>query len=240
MPPLRTVFRRYEKKYLISSDKKTELLRLIGNRILPDEYGESTVCNIYFDTPDYRLIRASIEKPVFKEKIRVRSYGIPSKESTVFLEIKRKVNGIVYKRREVLSYNEAIDCLCRGKRLAKSSQIINEIEYMKSFYGFLRPVVSLFYDRTAYYGAEDDELRITFDTNIRFRNVELDLSKGDYGKVILDKSQSVMEIKCLGAMPLWLTGLLDELKIYPASFSKYGKSYIDMMLPSIRKQTLKI
>lgn len=236
MPPLKTVFQRYEKKYVITAEQKEKLLFFIGDKIIPDAYGESTVCNIYFDTPDYRMIRNSIEKGAFKEKLRIRSYGIPSAESSVFLEIKRKCKGVVYKRREIMTYNEAVDILCRGKFPSSSSQFINEIKYMKSFYGFIRPVISIFFDRTAYFSVDNNDLRITFDNNIRFRNRELDLSKGDFGTVIFGKDKSVMEIKCIGSMPLWLTGLLDELEIYPSSFSKYGNSYIEMMTQSVEKR----
>ena len=240
MPSFKTVFKRYEKKYVITAEQREKVLSLLGDRIVPDAYGESTVCNIYFDTPDYRMIRHSIEKGVFKEKIRIRSYGVPSAESSVFLEIKRKCKGVVYKRREIMSYGDAVDILCRGKKTSSNSQFLNEIEYMKNFYGFIRPVISIFFDRTAYFAADDDELRITFDNNIRFRNHDLDLSKGDFGKVIFGKDKAIMEIKCIGAMPLWLTGLLDELKIYPSSFSKYGNSYIDMITRPIEKQEVRI
>ena len=112
MENFKMTFARYEKKYVITRSQKAKLLALIGSRLTPDIYGESTVCNIYFDTPDYRLIRASIEKPAFKEKLRIRAYDFPDRDSNVFAEIKRKCDGVVYKRRVAMTYGQAFDYLC--------------------------------------------------------------------------------------------------------------------------------
>lgn len=226
MPKIQTIFKRYEKKYIISENQKQSLLDEIMPYIQPDKFGESTVCNIYFDTPDFRLIRKSIEKPVYKEKLRIRSYGVPTAESYVFVELKKKYKGVVYKRRIKMSYLEAVNYLCR-KIIpeAKNPQIIEEINYFMTFYPRIRPAVSLFYDRTAYYGTQDSELRLTFDKNIRFRFSDFDLAKGSHGEPLLGSNKSILEIKCIGAMPLWLSHALDKHGIYPASYSKYGEAY---------------
>ena len=224
------VFKRLEKKYLISAEQYQALIGLLGDHIVPDKYGKSTINNIYFDTPNYQLIRASIEKPtVYKEKLRIRSYGVPSPDSYVFVELKKKYKGIVYKRRVDMTYDEAIRYLYMHQPPPSPSQVTAEIDSFISFYKGIRPAVSLFYDRMAYYSKDDPELRLTFDTNIRFRNRELDISRGDYGTVILDESQYILEIKCIDAMPLWLTHALDRLKIYPSSYSKYGTAYRYML-----------
>ena len=224
------VFKRLEKKYLISAEQYQGLLTLLGEHIVPDKYGKSTINNIYFDTPSYQLIRASIEKPtVYKEKLRIRSYGVPSPDSYVFVELKKKYKGIVYKRRVDMTYDEAIRYLYMHQPPPSPSQVTAEIDSFIRFYKGLRPAVSLFYDRMAYYSKDDPELRLTFDTNIRFRNRELDISRGDYGTVILDESQYILEIKCIDSMPLWLTHALDRLKIYPSSYSKYGTAYKQML-----------
>ena len=224
------VFKRLEKKYLISAEQYQGLLALLGEHIVPDKYGKSTINNIYFDTPTFQLIRASIEKPtVYKEKLRIRSYGVPTPDSYVFVELKKKYKGIVYKRRVDMTYDEAIRYLYMHQPPPSPSQVTAEIDSFVSFYKGLRPAVSLFYDRMAYYSKDDPELRLTFDTNIRFRNRELDLSRGDYGTVILDESQFILEIKCIDSMPLWLTHALDRLKIYPSSYSKYGTAYKYML-----------
>lgn len=225
MPEFQSIFERYEKKYIITSSQKERLLSHIGELVVPDEYGESTICNLYFDTPDYRLIRASIERPVFKEKLRLRSYGVPNAESNVFVELKKKYKGVVYKRRVNMTYEDAIDILCRRNMPRANGQVLGEIAYFMGHYEGLRPSVSIFCERTAYYSAEDEQLRLTFDRNIRFRNQLLDLSLGSDGTEILDSDLCILEIKSLNSIPLWLSRALDELEIYPRSFSKYGKSY---------------
>lgn len=220
------IFRRYEKKYVVSSAQRNAVVQNLEQYITPDKYGKSTICNIYFDTPDYRLIRASIEKPVYKEKLRIRTYGTPTAKSNAFLELKKKYKGVVYKRRIDMSYEDCVNYALRGKYPdGVDKQILREIDYVFDFYKNLAPAVSLFYDRNAYYAKDDHELRITFDSAVRFRTSDFDLSKGDFGTKITDDDLSIMEIKCLGAMPLWLTHELDRLKIYPSSFSKYAEAY---------------
>ncbi len=231
MPAFTKVFERLEKKYLITAEKREALLEALGERLVPDRFGESTINNIYFDTPDYRLIRASIEKPtVYKEKLRIRCYGHPTAESNAFVELKKKYKGIVYKRRVDMTYLQAVEYLCKKQPPPNPSQVTAEIDSFMSFYKKLRPAVSLFYDRTAYYSEEDPELRLTFDTNIRFRSKEIDIMNGDYGHVLLDESQCILEIKCVHAMPLWLTHELDRLGIFPTSYSKYGNAYKLMLM----------
>ena len=225
MPLYQSVFERYEKKYVITGTQKEKLLAAINGKLVPDEFGESTVCNLYFDTPDYRLIRASMERPVYKEKLRLRSYGIPDENSNVFVELKKKYKGVVYKRRINMTYGEAVDFLCRRNFPRADTQVYGEIAYFMCFYRSLRPTVSIFCDRTAYFSSEDRNVRVTFDRNIRFRNQMLDLSTGSQGVKLLDSGLYVMEVKTLGSVPLWFSSALGELEIYPRAFSKYGKAY---------------
>lgn len=239
MPDFTKVFKRLEKKYLITHDQYEKLLEALSEHLVPDKYGQSTINNIYFDTPDYRLIRASIEKPtVYKEKLRIRSYGEPGHDSNVFVELKKKYKGIVYKRRVDMTYEQAIHYLFMHEPPPAPSQVTAEIDSFLSFYRNLRPAVSLFYDRIAYYSKDDPELRLTFDTNIRFRNKELDLGYGDYGTVILDNNYYILEIKCITSMPLWLTRELDRLRIYPSPYSKYGTAYKLMLSQGVVKLPL--
>lgn len=218
-------FERYEKKYLLDEIQYKEFIKRTGGRIVPDEYGTTTICNIYFDTPDARLIRASLEKPVYKEKLRLRSYGTPGKDGPVFLELKKKYRGIVYKRRESMVLSEAEGYLLRHEAPGVETQVLREIDWFLKYYRDIRPAMYIAYDRIAAYDTQKPELRVTFDWNIRFRNQELDLKKGTWGQQILEEGQQLMEIKIPGAMPVWLCELLDQLCIYPVSFSKYGKAY---------------
>ncbi|MGN1442868.1 MAG: polyphosphate polymerase domain-containing protein [Acutalibacteraceae bacterium] len=236
MSKYKAVFKRYEKKYIVTSSQKEKLVEKMLEYMTPDEYGQSTICNIYFDTPDFRIIRSSIEKPLFKEKLRLRSYGVPEHDSNVFVELKKKYKGVVYKRRVHMSYVDALEFLINGVCPEKvNPQVLNEINYFISVYPGIRPTVSLFYDRTAYYGKTDREFRITFDNNIRFRNKNLDLAKGSEGYSLLDADKSIMEIKCIGSMPLWLTAELDRMEIFPSSFSKYGSAYRVMMSGPVKE-----
>lgn len=239
MVKIQTNFKRCEKKYIITNDKASRLIERIGHRISPDKYGKSTVCNIYFDTPDFRIIRHSMERGVFKEKLRIRSYNCPTAESRVFVELKKKYKGVVYKRRISMKYADAVKYLLRGVRPeGADEQVLNEIDYFKSYYPSLQPRVSLFYDRVAFYSKEDKNLRITFDTNIRFRTKKLDIAQGTEGQAVSGSGESVMEIKCIGAMPLWLTRELTDLEIFPSSFSKYGKAYSVFTSPHTEKLTV--
>lgn len=222
---IKYVFQRTEKKYFLTEKQYNLLLEKTKKRIKADKYGITSISNIYFDTDDNELIRTSIEKPLYKEKLRLRSYGTPdSDESKVFLEIKKKFDGVVYKRRAAMTFRESEDYLNNGIKPSENVQIINEIDYIINHYN-LKPKLFLAYDRIAYNGIEDEELRITFDKNIRSRENDLSLKSGSYGTNLLDSNTYLMEIKANGGMPLWLADLLSELEIYPMSFSKYGNIY---------------
>lgn len=219
-----TVFNRYEKKYMMDTGQFAELVDAVSYRMETDQYGEHTICNIYYDTPDSLLIRRSIEKPRYKEKLRLRSYGVPGPESTVFLEIKKKYNKVVNKRRIPLKLWEAYDYIEKGIRPEKDSQILHEIDFMLERYPLERSLY-LAYDRVAMFDKEDPDFRLTFDKRIRSRRSNVALEKGDAGTLLLPEDIRLMETKILGATPLWFSHILAELKIRPVSFSKYGTIY---------------
>ncbi len=225
MSQCQDVFERYEKKYLLSKEQY-ELFRCrLNGYMTVDHYGQTDICNIYFDTPDYRLIRTSLEKPVYKEKLRLRSYGIPKEEDKVFIELKKKYKGIVYKRRVDMTLNEAKNYLYEKQPIKKSSQIVKEIDWFLSYYKRIEPEMYISYERIALYGNENPNLRVTFDKNILWRKSSLYLEKGIWGNALLESGQRLLEIKIPGAMPMWMADILDELNIYPISFSKYGRAY---------------
>ena len=221
---VQTIFERTEIKYIITLAQREEFLKLISEYIKPDEYGESTVCSLYFDTDSFQLIRNSIEKPTYKEKLRLRSYSTPKGDSNVFLELKKKFKGVVYKRRQTLKYTDAMHYI-KNNKLPNDSQIMKEIDYTMARYNGIRPKMFIGYDRTAFYSKKDHNLRITFDKNIRFRTENLDLAKGNYGEKIIEDNICIMDVKSLNTMPLWLTSALNQLKIFPGSVSKYGTAY---------------
>lgn len=224
---IQTNFKRYEKKYMLTQEQQENLMKQLLPYIKEDKFGRYTICNIYYDTDDWELIRQSIQKPVYKEKLRVRSYGVPGDEDKAFIEIKKKYKGIVYKRRITAQAKDVEPILTDGSsfEIKKSDeQIRNEILWFQSFYR-TQPRIFIGYDRQAFAGIQDSGLRITFDTNIRWRDEELDLRCGDYGQPVLPGEQVLMEIKMPGACPLWLAHILNDSGIYPTSFSKYGTCY---------------
>lgn len=218
-------FKRYEKKYLITEEQYKRLLLRLEGRMIEDKYAHSLINNIYYDTPDFLLIRRSIEKPVYKEKLRVRSYGVPGKTDKVFVEIKKKYKGVVYKRRIHVPLEEATAFLAKEIPCPKPGQIGNEISYFVSYYKGLSPAMFISYERYSLASPTDSVLRITFDRNITWRTTDLDLTKGVYGEKLDLDGRVLMEIKIPDAAPLWLSALLDELEIRPTSISKYGRAY---------------
>lgn len=217
-------FQRMEKKFLLSASQYETLLREFAPYFQIDQYGQHTICNIYFDTSDDLLVRRSIEKPIYKEKLRLRSYGVPDQSATLFLEIKKKYKSEVFKRRAPLSFTEAARFLNTGELPQREDQILKELRYFVQHYQ-PRPHVFLAYDRVAMAGIEDSSLRVTFDKNIRCREDRLNPALGDEGRLILPGDQYLMEIKVPGAYPLWMTHILSREKIYPISYSKYGSFY---------------
>lgn len=226
------IFKRVEKKYHIDTAKKDMLLSLIREYLVTDSHGKSTVCSMYLDTPDRQLIRASIDARTYKEKLRIRSYGVPQKDTKVFFEIKKKYKGVVYKRRVKMTLADAEEYLATGKSPIQS-QIMSEIDYAMRFYRYPKPSMLIAYEREAYFSKGDDGLRITFDKNIRFRENDPDMTAGAHGTKIIDDDKYILEIKTNGGMPLWLSEALDKCKIYPSSFSKYGTAHLITLKNSV-------
>ncbi len=218
------VFERTEEKYIVDGALIEKFVGELKDYLKPDKYGQYTICNIYLDNDDYQMIRTSIEKPAYKEKIRLRSYGCPNANSNVFLEIKKKYKGVVGKRRINIPLWEAENYIEEGIPPSDDSQIFHEIDYLMKFY---RPTPKLYlaYNRTALVGIDHPDLRITFDNRVRSRTDDLYLEHGDKGDLFLDSDMYIMEIKTNNAMPLWLVHTLSELAVYPTSFSKYGQIY---------------
>ena len=230
-------FKRYEKKYMLKETQYNRLRKELNQRMEEDQYGLHTICNIYYDTPDFRMIRKSLEKPVYKEKLRLRSYGVPEKNDPVFLEIKKKFKGIVYKRRVSMTDEKAKGYLNKGMATEIDSQIMHEIDWLVHRYESIQPAVYIAYDRIALFQKENPDLRVTFDQKIRFRTENLDLCGGSYGTEIINKNEILMEVKIPGAVPIWMSELFGKLQIYPVSFSKYGMCYQKYILPSFMQKT---
>ena len=224
-------FKRKEIKYLLSESQYRSLLPELVKYAEVDNYGKTRINNIYFDTESFQLIRTSLDKPVYKEKLRLRTYGNTEDESAAFIEIKKKYKGVVYKRRVASTYDKAIQYLLGQRRLEdeEKSQVTDEIDEFLRHYEGIKPAMVIGYDRIAMAGTINKEFRVTFDTNITWRVSNLDLKHGSYGVEIIHPNEYLMEIKIPDAFPLELSLKLSELEIYPTSFSKYGNGYIDFL-----------
>ncbi len=218
-----TVMKRYELKYLLSG-KQTQFVReALKGRMEIDRYGKTAVSSLYYDTPDLRLVRASMEKPPFKEKIRLRVYGPAAETAPVFLELKRKAYGVVYKRR-IETTIPRVERFFAGKEELCGGQINREITAFRDRYETLAPSCLILCDRTAYF-EPDGDLRLTIDENPRYRTEDLTLTGSMYGLPLLNKGHTIMEVKVQEAIPLWLAKILSEGGICKTSFSKYGEAY---------------
>ncbi len=230
------VFNRYEHKYMLDRKTYEKVIEVMDQHMELDSHNENhkpyTIANIYYDTADDHLIRASLQKPKYKEKLRLRAYGVPKKDSKVFLEIKKKYNGIVNKRRTTLKLKEAYEFVSSGKKPNlkdyMNAQVLEEINYFLKVYD-LKPKLYLAYDRIAYFEKGNPDLRISFDTNIRSRRYDVRLEAGDYGELLLDGDVYLMEVKTSLAKPLWLVHVMTELDIKRTSFSKYGTEFKEMV-----------
>ena len=226
------VFNRYEHKYLLDEETYKKVIEVMDAHMELDKHNQNhepyTIANIYYDTDDDFLIRNSLSKPVYKEKLRLRAYGVPDASTKVFLEIKKKFNGIVNKRRTKLKLSEAYEFVDSGHEPEAAEymnkQVLDEIEYFLHTYS-LKPKLYLAYDRIAYFEKGNPDLRISFDRNIRSRRYNVHLEDGDYGEKLLEDNVYLMEVKTARAKPLWLTEMLTELNIKRRSFSKYGTEF---------------
>ena len=223
------IFERVEIKYLMDKEQYEALMKKLDPYMQVDDYGLSTISSIYYDTENYDVIRTSMEKPVYKEKLRLRAYGTIKTDSTVYLELKKKYDGVVYKRRVALPIKVAADYLEKGiYPIDYDSQILREIDYF-ILMNHPHNGTLIACDRVALFGKEDHELRITFDKNIRTSFNKTNLLETKEEKPVIEDNEYLMEIKVLGSMPLWLTEALNELKIYPHSFSKYAQAMAKYM-----------
>ena len=222
-------FKRYELKYRINGFQRDALLKAIEGHLALDRFGHSSIRNIYYDTDTWRLVRRSIEKPWYKEKLRVRSYGMASDVSPVFVELKKKYERVVYKRRLSLPCQEAMEGLRPESILPakpKDWQIGREIEAFKQFYGpTLAPAMFLTYEREAYFPIDGVDFRLTIDENLLWRMEDIDLRAPVGGQFIIPPDEMILELKTPGSIPMWMVRFLSENKIYQTSFSKYGTAY---------------
>ncbi len=241
-------FERQEIKFLLSGEQYEALGEVIDHYMNPDPYcvdGKTYgIYNVYYDTANDDLIRQSIEKPYYKEKIRLRSYMSPTgPDDRVFLEIKKKIGGIVNKRRVTMTLREAEEYIRNGTYPADNGkyiqrQVLKELDVLLERYP-VTPKQYISYERAAYFGKDDNSFRLTFDKNITARRTEVDLGTESYGEQLISPSSRLMEVKISNSMPMWLAKELAALKIYKISFSKYGRAYQNEIKRKLEKRSIK-
>lgn len=225
---LKKEFERKETKYTMDEQMFQNFQAELAEWMQVDEYGLHTILSLYFDTPDFQMIRHSMEKPAYKEKFRIRSYGVPKNEGTVFLESKKKIAGIVYKRRIPVTYESCRQWLVDTGDFPENSeapQITKELKWLLAQYQQIAPRVMIAYDRLSYFCEDDPGFRVTFDQRIRYRRENLDLQAGSAGSPVAPEIAVLMEVKALGAYPLWFAHLLTKYQLHKSSFSKFALTY---------------
>jgi SPX domain protein involved in polyphosphate accumulation len=223
--PAATYFKRYEQKYILNHSQYNEIAGPLGDFAREDEFGLSTIYSIYYDSDDFRLTRNSMGNSAFKEKLRVRSYGIPAPGDTVYWELKKKLHGLTYKQRIPVVFDEFGRFLDIGAINGTGNYTYRELKWLAETYKPV-PQFMVCYERRAFQGIEDDRLRVTFDTNILWRNEALDFSKGFSGSPLRGENEYIMELKTCGAVPFELSRHLTRLKIFPVVFSKFKTAYL--------------
>lgn len=237
------VFRRYEKKFLLDEATMNRLLPVVREHMEPDKYcvnGRTYhICNLYFDTEGDDVIRESLQHPFYKEKLRLRSYGLPQTEQDpVFLELKKKVNRIVTKRRTKLRYAQAAAFLREGTVPGGADymqrQVLSEIDYYLSHKDVF-PTTLISYDRMAFFDRTDSSFRLTFDSNLRHLRGVQSFVGGREGTLLFPPEFRLMEVKVSNAYPKWFADLLCEQGVRPHSFSKYGVAYKTYLRHEVRE-----
>lgn len=215
-------FKRHEVKYLITINQYINLMNYLSDKVEKDVFYKSTIYNVYYDTDNFELIRKSIEKPIYKEKLRIRSYDKTTLDSSVYVVLKKKYDHIVYKRREKIAYKYVLN---NSFLEGAETQIYKEIKYFNDFYGGLTPKMFLSYEREAYYFKDDKQIRITFDTNIKYRTENVNLLPSISDIKLLPNNLVLMELKVPFSIPYNLAKYLSSEKIFKTPFSKYGTAY---------------
>lgn len=228
---VKTVFKRVEYKYVISKQQYEKIMQLLQDKMVLDDYCQNNqpynIYNIYFDNEYNDVIRHSTSKPYYKEKLRLRSYQLSDEKAKVFLELKKKVDKVVSKRRVIMTFLDAMNFLKTGQygyEYAEKAIILEEIKnHIKKFK--VIPKVFIAYDRMAFFGKEDSEFRVSFDRDIVSRRTNLTFTNRNFERTLLSNNQCLMEVKTNGAMPIWFSKILSELGIFKSSFSKYGNEF---------------
>ena len=233
---LETNFKRIEKKYIVDKEDLDRLLEDLREYLVEDDFPNSSITNIYFDTEDFQVIRDSIAKKNEREKIRMRTYATdPKPSSQVFLELKKKdAQGIGHKFRLATNLGDIQIFMGNGDTVhvpSENKQLVDELSQLRDKYQGLDARMYIFYNRFSLKEKHtikkqpQTKIRITIDQNLTYRDYDVDILSGVYGNKLVGEGKVVMEIKTPGEQPLWLKTILEKHGIEPKSFSKYGTAY---------------
>lgn len=236
---MQTIFSRNEKKYQITQHKAAQLVEAISNKMKPGKYGTYWVQNLFFDTDNWDIIHTSMEKPHYKEKMRLRCYGTPETTDRMFLEFKKKYDGVVYKRRFPIVPAELANYTINEILSRANTQIAKELVYHIQQKGVTEKFY-ISYNRQEFTGVHDEDLRLTIDSNISYRLDSLFFTQPQLDCSALDPNKFLLEIKMPLSIPLWLSHILSDLGIFASSFSKYAACFTDWSTATTKKKVIKI
>jgi hypothetical protein len=235
------LFTRYELKYLITFDT----YRTLADTLIPymqydpfgDKQGRYSIFSLYFDSPDRKIYYETMNRAAFRQKLRLRIYNSASIDDSAYFEVKQKFKNVVNKRRTAIQLSDAYRFIEKRADVsdlenysASNKQVLKEIRSFRDVYR-LAPAVIVGYDRQAFHGIDDTDLRITFDYHLTCRNDNYRLENGMHnGAYFVPPNLVVLEVKVKHSVPLWLTKLLSEFRCPLRSVSKFCTS-VDCVSP---------
>jgi VTC domain len=226
-------FNRYELKYVVKVDKLANIRRSLEGRLEPDRFatnGKYVLTSLYYDSPDLVCFWAKVDGESRRRKVRIRVYESREPlnlESPVYVEIKQRVNRTTQKRRLKATYGEALQ-LCSGVRLdrddVRDQRVADEVFDLAHRFD-LRPTAITSYQREAWEGGWMDRgVRVTFDTDLRSRTSQLDLSSRTAGTTLMPPGLAIVEIKVNERVPGWLVRTVAMHDMRVETISKYCRA----------------
>ncbi|QHF55620.1 MULTISPECIES: polyphosphate polymerase domain-containing protein [Streptococcus] len=220
-------FKRVETKYLISNHQRRQLLSDLGKHMEADDFAQSTITSLYFDTEQFDMIQDSLAKKYGKEKVRLRTYEMESDlDMPAFLEIKQKIDGVGYKYRiKTTPRQAAILMASDADKVVEDKRLASQLEKLHQRYGVIKPSMLIAYKRLSFRGKKDKSVRVTLDMNMTYAVVNQLTMIGHESFPLLPDQQLIMEVKVAEQIPDWLENILHQYKLEKNSFSKYGHAY---------------
>ena len=238
-PADRLLHHRHECKYFVPVGLIASIRSYLRPFVRPDRHAQHRpgyqypICSLYLDTHSYALLNEGVRGLKNRVKLRIRTYD-DQPEGPVFFEVKRRMNGLVYKHRAALARPAAMKFMQRLWNVAPTATLPSASDLNK-FRHLTRerdaaPVVKVKYRREAYESASRDPVRITFDTDLqRAVTRDLDLSHGPGHWQPCALEGQILEIKFTNTYPSWVADLVRHFELQRRSISKYAHSLRDQV-----------